>query len=504
MRAVLVLAVASVGALATAPSQAATASSWPRRLYVVHPNDDFQNPVTDVAEAADGRLVFADKSGYLRSITPGGRLRTLARPVAGIAGIAPDSDGSILVVENARIIRVLPSGRRTVVAGTGQAGFSGDGGPAVSAEIHPADVQPLGFGSNESSGVVRTRDGSIVFTDGGNHRVRRIRPDGIIETIAGNGSHFMCDGSPLGDGGPAPAAVLSYPGDVVELRDGSLAVADQWNCRIRRITADGTIETIAGSGQFPWAMPSPPAPRPGERATSVPLYLPRGLAELPNGDIVFAGGYQVDRIARDGTWHPYLARSTSDFAGRGTDAAQNGVAGITVTHEGGVLVAWGSVYYVAPPHTSRTLVRIRDARAGGRHLTAYVDVTRPARATLTVRSGRRVIARSTRSIKAGRARVGLIRRFESRPYDVAVKVRSRGGAVAEDALSLYLGGVLGMRYVRTLAGSYEDEVPLRGCRRISRRRIDCRYSGSNGPPEVHVFTLARSGAIRVDGYPRQA
>ncbi|MBL1276170.1 MAG: thrombospondin type 3 repeat-containing protein, partial [Ectothiorhodospiraceae bacterium] len=123
------------------------------------------------------------------------------------------------------------SGIITTVAGNGVYGFSGDGGAAEEASFkRPRDVA---VGS----------DGSLYIVDRGNHRVRRVTPDGIITTVAGTGVSGYS-----GDGGPAELAQLNGPSGITLGDDGSLYVADTSNFRVRRISRDGIISTVAGNG----------------------------------------------------------------------------------------------------------------------------------------------------------------------------------------------------------------------------------------------------------------
>ena len=115
-------------------------------------------------------------------------------------------------------------------AGTGVQGFSGDGGPAVAAQI------------NDPYGVVRGPDGAIWFCEHNGHRIRRVAPDGTITTIAGTGQR-----SYTGDGGPALSATLDLPHELRFDRAGNLFIADTGNNAVRRIDAKtGIITTIAG------------------------------------------------------------------------------------------------------------------------------------------------------------------------------------------------------------------------------------------------------------------
>src|SRR5207244_6427809 len=86
-------------------------------------------------------------------------------------------------------------------------------------------------------------DGTLFIADTGNGRIRRVIPDGLISTAAGNGI-----GSFAGDGGPATSAHLGSPTDVAIARDGSLYIADYGNTRVRRVDATGVITTVAGGG----------------------------------------------------------------------------------------------------------------------------------------------------------------------------------------------------------------------------------------------------------------
>ena len=143
-------------------------------------------------------------------------------------------DGSVLVADyaNHRIRRITPSGQITTVAGTGTAGYSGDGGPATSARLNwPLDVEP-------------TSDGGFLIADLGNKRVRRVSPAGIITTVAGTGA-----AGTSGDGGPASSAPLDAPTGVSVTTDGGFLVADAATHRVRRVSPGGTITRVAGNGE---------------------------------------------------------------------------------------------------------------------------------------------------------------------------------------------------------------------------------------------------------------
>ncbi|MCA9048956.1 MAG: VCBS repeat-containing protein, partial [Planctomycetaceae bacterium] len=151
----------------------------------------------------------------------------------------------------------------TTIAGTGTAGFSGDGGPAGSAEL------------NGPLAVVVDDVGNAFIADAGNHRVRRIDAvTGIISTVAGNGT-----GGYGGDNGPATDALLNFPVDLAFADDGSLFVSDHENHRIRRIDGDtGIITTAVGTGE---AGISPEDTPPSQAK----LNLPWGITFIASGEL---------------------------------------------------------------------------------------------------------------------------------------------------------------------------------------------------------------------------
>lgn len=117
-------------------------------------------------------------------------------------------------------------------AGTGLKGFSGDGGPAAAAQI------------NDPNGVIRAPDGTTYFCDTGNQRIRRVRPDGIIETIAGNGEAGWS-----GDGGPALHAKLNFPYEVRLGPGGDVFWVERNANVVRRLDkSTGIVTTVAGNG----------------------------------------------------------------------------------------------------------------------------------------------------------------------------------------------------------------------------------------------------------------
>ncbi len=192
-----------------------------------------------------GRVVVADgNNDRVRRFVVGGDIETIggngrrwfsvtngpARE-AGVgfkARVSLDSDGSVLVSDRNMIRRLDESGMFTQFAGTGESGYSGDGGDATLAQIGKGDVAVDSAGNR-------------YLADTGNHVIRRIDPNGVITTIAGNGTYGFA-----GDGGPAVSAMLGVPRGVVVDAAGNIFFGD--GGRVRRIDPAGTITTIAGTG----------------------------------------------------------------------------------------------------------------------------------------------------------------------------------------------------------------------------------------------------------------
>src|SRR5215472_16958351 len=162
------------------------------------------------------------------------------------------------------------------IAGTGTAGFSGDGGPAIRAQL------------NNPYGLTIGPDGALYFCEIGNHRIRRLDlATKRISTVAGSGNKGFS-----GDGGPAAKAQLRQPHSIAFDREGRLLICDIGNHRIRRVDlAAGTIETWAGTGE---RKPTPD----GAPIAGAPLNGPRAITSDPQGNLylVLREGNAVYRI----------------------------------------------------------------------------------------------------------------------------------------------------------------------------------------------------------------
>ncbi len=163
----------------------------------------------------------------------------------------------------------------STVAGTGVRGFSGDGGPAAAAQI------------NDPFGVVRGPDGALWFCEYGGQRIRKVTPDGIITTIAGNGEVGYG-----GDGGPALQASFNKPHELRFDAAGNIFIADMVNHAVRRIDAkSGIITTFAGNRSKGYSGD-------GGRAADASLSSPHSIQFGPEGDLYICdiGNHVIRRV----------------------------------------------------------------------------------------------------------------------------------------------------------------------------------------------------------------
>ncbi|MEU7022642.1 RICIN domain-containing protein [Streptomyces sp. NPDC046203] len=236
--------------------------------------------------------------------------------------VAVDATGTLYVSEfnNHRIRRIAPDGKITTIAGTGTKGFSGDCGLALSAQL------------NVPRGVAVDGMGTVYIADSENHQVRKVTTDGRICTVAGTGTKGFG-----GDGGPATAAQLDGPYGVAVDGMGTVYIADHNNRRIRKVTADGRISTIAGTGTAGSAGDGGPA-------VAAQLRTPRGVEVGRAGDLYIAdeGSHRVRRITADGRIDTVAGTGTKGFGGDGgpaTAAQLGGPFGVTVDSAGTLYVA---------------------------------------------------------------------------------------------------------------------------------------------------------------------
>lgn len=246
---------------------------WPSAPRLVAP--------TGLGPGAAGGVLVADPgSRSVLSVSTEGDVKTVAGDVGDVVAVAPTEEGPLYVADRdgARVLRI-ERGKVTVVAGTGDEGDGGDGGPATQAQLH------------RPSGVAVGEDDTVYVADSANNKVRRINPDGTIETLAGTGQPGFA-----GDGGQAADAQLDSPAGLVISEDGALFVADAGNNRVRRVSRGGTITTVAGIG-------SPGFSGDGGQAADAQLSQPTAVALASDRTILVAdtANGRIRRVLRDGT-----------------------------------------------------------------------------------------------------------------------------------------------------------------------------------------------------------
>ena len=173
----------------------------------------------------------------------------------------------------------------------------GDGDPATQAILR----QP--------GGVAADSRGNVYITETGGHRVRKLDRSGMITTVAGTGVAGFS-----GDGGPAIEAQLASPYGLAVDMLGNLYIADLGNARVRRVTADGNITTVAGGGTLD---PGPAAE--GSSATTMRLAAPRNLLADDNGSLYISdfGGHRVFQLSSDGLLTTLAGTGTPGYSGDG-------------------------------------------------------------------------------------------------------------------------------------------------------------------------------------------
>jgi sugar lactone lactonase YvrE len=214
--------------------------------------------------ASDGIIETIAGDGTLGATGDGGPA-TVAK-VGAPSAVAVDGAGNLYISQQVSLVvrRVSLTGIITTIAGNGTAGFSGDGGPAVQAQMRA----PIGIASDSA--------GNVYVAEQGNNRIRRIGIDGIITTVAGNGT-----GGFSGDGGPAVQASINGPFGVAVDRAGNVYLTDSRSDRIRWVHRDGSITTVAGNGV-------PGLSGDGGSPTAAQLQGPHGVAVDARGNLLIA------------------------------------------------------------------------------------------------------------------------------------------------------------------------------------------------------------------------
>jgi sugar lactone lactonase YvrE len=305
-----------------------------------------------VAVDAAGNVYVADTFNHrIRVVNPAGLVTTLAG--AGVQGsaddtgtaagfsyprsVAVDASGNVYVADagNHAIRRVSPAGVVTTFAGSGSSGSADGAGTAAS--------------FNCPSGVAADAAGNLYVADSCNQRIRHISPAGVVTTLAGSGSIGAADGT-------GTVASLAFPRGVAVDSAGIVYVADTSNFKIRRVSPDGVVTTLAGSGSY----------GPGDGSGSAAgFHLPETVATDPSGNVYVADS--SDCMIRAITPAGAVLTSAGHLAPGATDGT--GAAAVrTRDHLGGAIrdrLRNGCVGGAAQRHRRRAGdLRLR---AGGRH-----------------------------------------------------------------------------------------------------------------------------------------
>ncbi|HET6991189.1 MAG TPA: T9SS type A sorting domain-containing protein [Bacteroidia bacterium] len=271
-----------------------------------------------MAKDASGNIYISEGNGcVIRKVAPSGIITTIAGTATpgysgdggqataaqlnAPAGMAFDASGNLLFADFANnVIRKIDmaTGIITTIAGTGTAGYSGDGGPASAAQFHlPRDVR---FDAT----------GNLYVCDWLNHVIRKIDLLGNISTIAGTGTTGYS-----GDGGQATAALISLPYKLVIDTAGNLFFIDGSNNCVREINTSGIISTVVGTGTSGFSGD-------GGLATAAQLNIPTSLAFDSIGDLYIAdrGNARIRMVSTAGIISTVVGNGTVGDTGDGGPA----------------------------------------------------------------------------------------------------------------------------------------------------------------------------------------
>ena len=317
-----------------------------------------------VAVDSSGNFFIADfGNNRIRKVDTGGIITTFAGTgTAGFTGdggpatsaelwtprgMTVDSAGNIFIADsnNFRIRKVDTSGNITTVAGNGNFNFSGDGGPATSAGMNP------NFVAVDSAGNLFSAD--VGGPGQGENRVRRIdHSTKVITTVAGNGNPSF-----LGDGGPATSASLQTPQGVAQDAAGNIFIADSNNNLIRKVDTHGVITTVAGGGTSGIGDGGP--------ATSAALASPATIVVDAAGTgvlfIADTGNQRIRKVDLSGTITTVAGNGTNAFSGDGgpaTSASLNFPEGVAVDGAGNVFIADTSNNRIRKVDTGGTITTV--------------------------------------------------------------------------------------------------------------------------------------------------
>ncbi|HEV3469759.1 MAG TPA: NHL repeat-containing protein [Pyrinomonadaceae bacterium] len=249
-------------------------------------------------------------------------------------GVAADEEGNVYVAdagEGNRVRKISPEGRVTTLAG-GREGFADGAGAAASFDT--------------PSALALDGEGNIYVADTGNNRVRKVTKDGQVSTVAGSGEAGYADG-------PAASAQFNAPVGVAVDGEGNVYVADTYNDRVRLVTKDGQVRTLAGAGR--------PGLADGDALTAALFDTPCAVAVDREGNVYVAdtGNNRLRRLTKDGQVTTLHVAPQNAAAQEGPPVGEvSRPAGLAVTHDGFLYVTEldrGRVLQVAPDLTARVI-----------------------------------------------------------------------------------------------------------------------------------------------------
>jgi sugar lactone lactonase YvrE len=262
-----------------------------------------------------------------------------------LGGIAYDGAGNLYAADRIanRVRRIAPNGMITTIAGTGQRGYSGDGGPATQALLFGPDSVWVGPGQSE-----------YVISD--DSRIRKITPDGIISLVAGDGNN----NGPIrsqGDGGLAVNAAINEPGGIAFDAQGNVYIADTSNARVRKVDTNGIITTVAGPGQLGVDYYNAVAVDPQGNLYVVWTHAPPGSVSST-----------VNRVNPDGSLTPVVGNGQPCVSGPGAPFAYDGapalqaqlcaIVGMVIDQKGVMYLSEGAYQLVLEIGSDGTLRRV--------------------------------------------------------------------------------------------------------------------------------------------------
>ncbi len=274
-----------------------------------------------VAVDNNGNILIGDADNLvIRKVDSNGIVSTVAGFKGAATDIKVDPLGNLYIATVVQVFRLSPGGTLTTIAGNGSVSYSGDGGRATDAAF------------SGIVGIALDKAGNLYISDMFNNRVRKVTTDGIIKTFAGDGSAIF-----KGDNGPALAAGIDMPAGVVVDGNGAVYIADYWNDRVRKVSPEGIISTVAGNGL--WGLPGD-----NGQGTEASIRSPYGLALDSNGNLYISesDGARVRKLLTTKIIQTVAGNGNWGFAGDESTPSNARLAtpmGLAVDQAGNLLIA---------------------------------------------------------------------------------------------------------------------------------------------------------------------